>query len=154
MHAPKHLRGGMVIRFGMQLGGGNSHKKIQPIYLSLNEIFEDSQIPYFKTIENFVIIFRVEGPISKFGKEGPDRLEYIKKTRELGIDFVVSEDIWKQRESNELKTYFSQAIRDSFNILLENAMKWGFVNNKERLVEDFNTKIEEFECLTFDDKTE
>lgn len=143
-----------MIRFGLQLGGGNSREKIQPMHLILNKMFKDSNKLYFNIIDNFVIVFRVEGPISTFGNEGPDCLEYLKKNKELGIDYVVPEIIWKQRDSQDLKIYFSQAIRDCFNILVEDAIRRGFVDNKERLVEDFNSKLGEFESLTFDEKND
>lgn len=139
-----------MIEIGVQGGGGNSRVKIQPMHIALNKIFNGYEEPYFKTIKTFGIYFRVEGPISTFGEEGPDCLEYLKKNKELGIDFVVPEKIWKQSNPQDLKTYFSQAIRDCFNILLEDAMRRGFVNNKERLVEDFKIKLDEFACLAVD----
>ena len=141
-----------MIRFGVQGGGGNSRVKIQPMHIALNRIFDECNGHHFETIETFGIYFRIEGPIRTFGEEGPDCLEYLKENKELGIDFVVPENIWKQKDRQDLKIYFSQAIRDCFNILLEDAMRRGFVANKEKLVGDFNVKVEEFECLAFDDK--
>jgi hypothetical protein len=133
-----------MINFGVQLGGGNSREKIQPLHIDLNKIFNESKQGYFKTIETFGIYFRVEGPLKKFGEEGPDSLEYLKKNKELGIDFVVKENVWKQNNKQGLIDFFTVAIKDCFNILLEDAKRRGFVNDEKELVKDFTVKLNEF----------
>ncbi|MCF6238165.1 MAG: hypothetical protein L3J79_05015 [Candidatus Marinimicrobia bacterium] len=134
-----------MIKFGVQGGGGDSREKIQPLHITLNRVFKEGNGSYFETIEFLGVYFRVEGPISSFGEEGPDRLGYSKKRKELSVDFVVPENIWKQSNDKDLVTYFSEAIRNCFEVLLKDAMRRGFVSNKEMLVEDFNVKLAEFE---------
>jgi len=130
-----------MIKFGVQLGGGNSRKKIQPIHIELNKIFKGNSDKYFNKIQSFGIYFRVEGPLRCFGDEGPDNLEYLPKHRELGIDFVVPSSIWESDDVEEIRYYLLCAVKNCFHILLDSARKQGFLAEEEVLMKDFNSRI-------------
>jgi len=87
----------------VQLGGGDSRVRIQPLHILLNKIFNNSEIDYFETIENFSIYFRVCGKFNDFGDEGPNIIEYIQQKKLLCLDYIVPENTWQLNNNVELK---------------------------------------------------
>jgi len=135
----------MLLKFGVQGGGGKSREKIQPFHIQLNKIFKQTEADYFNTIGSFGIYYRVNGPIRNYGNEGPDKLEYLKKQKELGIDFVVSEESWSTKSEEELKIYFTNSVQQCFYTLLKAAEDKGFIKDSEGLVSEFEKKLSIFQ---------
>ncbi len=125
-------------------GGGNSRQRIQPLHIELNRIFDDEIDSYFKIIDKFGVYFRVCGKMRQFGTEGPDNIEFLKADKILGIDFVIPEAIWKNYTDYDLRCYFADSIRTCFGLLLVESEERGFLLKGDKLVADFNKKIEIF----------
>ena len=135
-----------LIQFSAQYGGGNSRNVIGPYHMRLNEIFynDERKNRYFYTLEYLSIIFRVSGSNRNFKSEGPERLKKVKNKAILTIDFSIPQEKWDGVDSNDFKAYVADGIRGGMNMLIEACERMGEIQDKERILHDFNDGIDEF----------
>ena len=121
-----------MIQVSAQYGDHNSTKIIRPFHKRLNDLLEEVVVEtYFKAIVKLSIVLRVPGEFWKFNGEGPQKLKYMKKQKEITIDFVIPESKWKPVSEIEFSSYIENGIRQCFELFLERAKK-----EKELIDED------------------
>ena len=112
----------MQIQISAQYGEPKAADVFFPLQKHLNDNFEKYLTKnHFKTIDGLSIIFRVSGKIHDFQSEGPERMRYIKKDRDLTIDLVFSEVQWKGVDSNDLKALVKSGVIECMRMLIEKA---------------------------------
>jgi hypothetical protein len=129
-----------------QYGDPESTGAVRPLQQLLNRVLEECLTgKYFHSIEKLSIFLRVSGSIWKFEPEGPDRLRYRKRDKEITIDLVIPENRWRGVGSAEMQAYVADQVKRCFGFLLARARKEKGLIDEDALASDLQRAMNEFE---------
>ena len=137
-----------MIQFSAEYGDPKSARAFDPIHDCLAEIFAKYSLgSYTDQVAALAVIFRVSGQISNFGGDGPERLRFSKKAREVTLDLVVPEARWRAGE-RELLQFVDWALRAAIDQIIAKLRKAVGTEggNWTRLRDDANAALATFEA--------
>ena len=115
----------MEIQISGQYGDPQADDIFWPMQKKLNDYFKKYIVgEYFKSITKIAIVFRVSGKIWDFKSQGVENLRYLKKTKTLTVDLVLSQSQWLNADLNELSEMIAQGTLQCFELMIKKQKNW------------------------------
>lgn len=114
----------MKIGIAAQYGGPKDDKNFNLLHYQFNEVFEKHlKGPYFKTFNDFSIMFRVSGKITDFGFDGPERMKKLRSEPGITIDLSFPENSWKGVEESKVREKVISGVLECLRLMTQKAKK-------------------------------
>ena len=105
-----------VISIGCQAGGPEvrffDDLKV-PLYRALAKHVTSSHCP---AVDEYSIVFRVDGSLDKFGDEGFTRLRFAKARRYITVDVQIPEVVWHSMSKRQLPEYLAHQVKGAITL--------------------------------------
>lgn len=112
----------MKIGIAAQYGGPKDDKNFNLLHYQFNKVFEKHlRGPYFKTFNDFSIIFRVSGTITDFGFDGPERMKKLRSEPGITIDLSFPESAWKGVEEADIRGKIISGVLECLRLMTQKA---------------------------------
>ncbi len=135
-----------MIEISAQYGDPKAADKIWPLHRKLNELFEAyAGNKYFRTVEKLTIVLRVSGRVRDFGREGPERLKFLKRDKELTVDLVIPDERWRDTSNDEFRRYLTEAVQAALLRLVDVARQKGELIQPDVLTSDLRKVMSAFQ---------
>lgn len=127
-----------TICVGAQLGDDASYRATDPHIGPLQNLLEaHCQGPYSPDVDEFSLVFRVDGDIWYWNQEGCDRMRRSKKKRYITIDIYVPRSRWEGVPGIEIRKYLAACVEDAFQRMIGKLKRDKVVVDGDALLRDF-----------------
>lgn len=108
------------------------------LYQSLNKHVTST---HCEAIDEYALVLRVDGSLSKYGDEGLSRLRFAKVRRYITIDIQIPEAIWKPLGEIETKLYLVKQVQAAVSACAERLTKDRYTVNYPRLSAEITAAV-------------
>jgi len=127
-----------TILVGVQAGDVTSSRATDPHIRPLRNLLEAHCVgPYSPDVDEFSLVFRVDGDIWHWEQEGCDRMRRSKKKRYITIDIYVPRSRWEGVRGIEIRKYLSACVEDAFQRMIGKLRKDKVAVDGDALLRDF-----------------
>jgi len=134
-----------VVTIGVQLGDKESDLVVMPHIVLLRRLFNETmKCKYSDEIEEFSLLFRVDGTIWHWEFEGCERMRYRKKEKYITVDIGIPIKRWLNNSSLQLKEYIVHCIKQAFQKFIEKFKKDKINFKEEKLLKDVTLVLTKF----------
>ena len=99
-----------IITIGCE-GGGPETRAICALKVPLYQaLLRHVTSPHCAEIDEYALVFRVDGTLGKFGEEGLAHLRFAKAHRYITVDIQIPEAVWQPMTISQIKTYLADQV--------------------------------------------
>jgi hypothetical protein len=127
-----------TITTGVQAGGMAAGAVTSPHMTRLAVLLDEHCTePYSPEIDEVVLLFRIDGDISQFGFEGPERVVRNRKERYVAIDIGIPRERWADRNAPRLRAFIARYVEDALRVVHAKLQKHKVPFDLDRALRDY-----------------
>ena len=100
--------------------------------------------PYSPDVAEFAVIFRIDGKLVQWNREGCAYLRRSLKKKYITIDIFVPVSRWKRRTEREIKEYFAERVREALTLCIKRLQKDKTEVDGEQLLKDYDKAVKKY----------
>lgn len=109
-----------TVKVGVQSGDIPSSQATDPHISPLRKLLHAyCRGPYSSEVDEFSLVFRVDGDIYHWEQEGCDRMRRSRKERYITIDIYVPRSRWEGVSGIEIRRYLMPCVEDAFQRMID-----------------------------------
>lgn len=134
-----------TVTVGVQTGDVPSGRATDPHIVAMRNLLQTHcRGPYSPDVDEFSLIFRIDGDIWHWEKEGCDRMRRSKKERYITIDIYVPRARWEGVSGIEIRKYLATCVEDAFRRMIGKLQRDKVHVDGDALLRDFATVREQY----------
>lgn len=127
-----------TILVGVQSGDVPSSRATDPHIRPLRKLLEaQCHGPYSADVDEFSLVFRVDGDLWYWNQEGCDRMRRSKKKRYITIDIYVPRSRWEGVRGIEIRKYLAACVEEAFQKMIGKLKRDKVAVDGDALLRDF-----------------
>src|SRR3990172_5034842 len=127
-----------TVTLAAQVGGPAADEATEQPHYSLRSLLAKHCVgPYSPDVEEFALIFRIDGDIVHWDSEGCKYLRRSFKERYITIDIFVPRARCQGKTPHEIREFFANGVRDALTLCIKRLRKDKTPVDGERLMSDF-----------------
>jgi hypothetical protein len=133
------------IDFSIQMGDIDSNDAVGPHLAILASLLKKHCVhDYVPELGELHPIFRVDGDIWHWDKEGPERLRLARKQRYITIDIMMPRSRWEGVSQPEIRRFLNGNLKNALHLMVNRLKKEHIEVDEERLFKDYAKVEKEF----------
>jgi hypothetical protein len=137
------------VDFSVEMGGVDSGHVVGPHLSSLARLLNKYIIhEYVFELDELHPIFRVDGEVHRWDKEGLERLRLARKQRYITVDIMMPRSRWEEVTPTEIRRFINDNFKEALHRMVDRLKKEHMEVNEERLFKDYAKVEKEFLSLS------
>jgi hypothetical protein len=133
------------INFAAQIGSWEAENKVGLHLTVLNKLLNKyCNYLYSPDLKEIGPVFRIDGEIHHWDKEGLDRLRLAKKQRYITVDIMMPRSRWEGVSPLEIRRFLNENFKAALHLMVNRLKKEHIEVDEERLFEDYAKVEKEF----------
>jgi hypothetical protein len=139
-----HFSGSTVTLAG-QADGPDASAATRNSYFELSKLISRYCVgSYSPEVREFAPIFRIDGSINQWNREGCGYLRRNRKEKYITIDIFVPISRWKNRTEREIREYFASQVREALSLCVKRLQKDKTPVDGAAIMRDYERVVEEY----------
>lgn len=139
-----------IVSIGAQCGGPGDGG-LSDIKIDLCRILDRRCTSTFcPAIGHYGIVLRIDGEFASFGPETIGRISRSQRNRDIGVEIVIPQPVWRGKTRNQLRDYLADRVRAALVACVTRLSKDGESVDEPSLFLEIDEAINEFRAMNFD----